>query len=106
MVRRKARRTLHFLPYITPRTPAVWQLLRESPSWEVWMAERRRSRSQTGWVVALNPRPPPWPDGPFPSQDGIRLPFSLSLHTALPDQRQEISDNGPGTKDQRPETTE
>ena len=30
------------------------------------------------------PRPTPGPDGPFPSQEGIRLPFSFADHTAHP----------------------
>ena len=48
-------------------------LLRKSPP------RRGGWRSQTGWVVGSKPPPTPGPNGPFPSQEGIQLPFSSQL---------------------------
>ena len=84
MVRRKARRTLHFLPYITPRTPAVWQLLRKSPPWRGgWHSDGGRPRRRwPATAVARDGGGPRqrWPATAVAEPDGVGGRVEATTH--------------------------
>jgi len=52
----------------------------EAPSKKI--PSREGWREAPGWVAVSNPQPTPGPAGPFPSQEGIHLLFSVALQTA------------------------
>jgi glutamate:Na+ symporter, ESS family len=58
------------------------------PSGEGW-------REAPEWVPPLHHKPTPGPDGPYPSEEGIGLPFSVLPHTTHPSGVEGLSKNPP-----------